>query len=129
MQRVLELTISDAGTGSQRDVDLDAGTVTVRASAADLPGGHRHIGPPKSDAGRRTVTIPEAILDAVTDHIDRFAQPGPDGLVFVGPRGGVLRDANFGPPPANSVLSTCTSTTCATPATLSPPRPAPAFAS
>jgi integrase len=80
---------------TRRDIDLDAGTVTVRASAADLPGGHRHIGPPKSEAGRRTVTIPEAILDAVSAHLETYADPGPDGLIFRGPRGGVLREANF----------------------------------
>jgi integrase len=78
-----------------RDINTDDGTVSVRASAADLPGGKRHIGPPKSEAGRRTVTIPEAIQDAVTEHLDKYADPGPDGLVFRGPRGGVLREANF----------------------------------
>lgn len=89
------LRMGELAALTRRDIDLDAGTVTVRASAADLPGGHRHIGPPKSDAGRRTVTMPEAIIEAVGEHLERFAQPGPDGLVFVGPRGGVLRDANF----------------------------------
>jgi integrase len=89
------LRMGELAALTRRDIDLDTATVTVRASAADLPGGHRHIGPPKSEAGRRTVTIPEAILDAVTEHLDTYADPGLDGLVFRGPRGGVLRDANF----------------------------------
>ncbi len=89
------LRMGELAALTRRDIDLDAGTVTVRASAADLPGGHRHIGPPKSEAGRRTVTIPEAILDAVSAHLETYADRGPDGLVFRGPRGGVLRDANF----------------------------------
>ncbi|HKX16367.1 MAG TPA: hypothetical protein VJN19_14320 [Propionibacteriaceae bacterium] len=59
-------------------------------------GGVRHVGPPKSDAGRRDVAIPPHILPNVIDHLERFSEPGPDGLVFVGPRGGVLSSANFG---------------------------------
>jgi len=80
---------------TRRDVDLTDATVTVRASVSDLPGGVRHVGPPKSEAGRRTVTIPDAVIPAVREHLDRFAQPDEDGLVFVGPRGGVLRESNF----------------------------------
>lgn len=79
----------------RKDIDLDEATVTVRVSVSDLPGGVRHVGPPKSDAGRRGVTIPAAIVPAIRDHLDRFAQPGENGLVFVGPLGGVLRESNF----------------------------------
>lgn len=77
------------------DLDLGDAAVTVRASASDLPGGIRYVGPPKSEAGRRVVTIPDAILPAVREHLERFAQQGEEGLVFVGPRGGVLRESNF----------------------------------
>jgi integrase len=89
------LRIGELAALTRRELDLEVGTVIIRASAADLPGGVRHVGPPKSDAGRRTVTIPDAVLPAVADHLERFAQPGADGLVFVGPRGGVLRESNF----------------------------------
>ena len=80
---------------TRADVDLGDGTVRVRVSVSDLPGGVRHVGPPKSAAGRRVVTIPAAVLPAIGEHLERFAQPGDDGLVFVGPRGGVLRESNF----------------------------------
>jgi integrase len=76
-------------------INLDQGTVTVMASAGDLPGGVRHVGPPKSTAGRRTVTVPPAILPAIREHLEAYAESAPEGLVFVGPRGGVLREANF----------------------------------
>lgn len=89
------LRIGELAALTRRDVDLTDGTVTVRASAFDLVGTGRHIGPPKSEAGRRTVTIPDAVLPEITAHLDRFAQAGPDGLVFVGPFGGVLRKSNF----------------------------------
>ncbi len=89
------LRIGELAALTRSDVDPIHGTVTVRASASDLAGGIRHVGPPKSDAGRRTVTIPEAVLPVVAEHLREFAQPGDSGLVFVGPRGGVLREANF----------------------------------
>jgi len=38
-------------------IDIQGGTVTVMESAAVLAGGVRHVGPPKSDAGRRAVAI------------------------------------------------------------------------
>ena len=39
-------------------IDLDTETVMVAESASVLAGGVRHVGPPKPDAGRRTVAIP-----------------------------------------------------------------------
>jgi integrase len=80
---------------TRADVDIEEATVTVRVSVSDLPGGVRHLGPPKSDAGRRVVTMPAAIVPAIEEHLERFAQPGDAGLVFVGPLGGVLRESNF----------------------------------
>jgi integrase len=50
---------------------------------------------PKTDAGKRVVAIPEAVLPELWTHLDRFAEPGPDGLIFVGPHGGRLRRHNF----------------------------------
>lgn len=68
-------------------VDLLHSTVTVAASVAELPGGIRHIGPPKSDAGRRTIAIPDVIVPDLEDHLARYAGQGREGLVFVGPKG------------------------------------------
>jgi integrase len=77
-------------------IDIGAGTVTVVESASILRGGVRHVGPPKSEAGRRVVAIPPHLLPALSRHLERFSEPGPDGLVFVGPKGGALNSANFG---------------------------------
>ena len=77
-------------------LDLLHGTVTVAESVSELAGGVRHVGPPKSDAGRRTVAIPAVILNDLQQHVARFAESGPSGLVFVGPKGRPLRNANFG---------------------------------
>ena len=45
---------------------------------------------PKSRAGRRTVAFPHEIADELRWHLERFAEPDGDGLVFVGPLGGRL---------------------------------------
>jgi hypothetical protein len=31
----------------------------------------------------------------LADHLERFADPKPNGLVFIGPKGGRLRRSNF----------------------------------
>jgi integrase len=46
-------------------------------------------------SGRRVVGIPSVILPARTEHLAAFSAPGPDGLVFPGPKGGPLRRGNF----------------------------------
>ncbi len=50
---------------------------------------------PKSRAGRRTVAFPREIVGELRWHLECFAEPGRDCLVFVGPKGGRLRRSNF----------------------------------
>jgi integrase len=77
------------------DVDLETGTVRVFRQLAEQRGGGFVIGPPKSDAGRRVVVIPEVIMPAVRQHMSWVAQPGEDTLVFATPTGAPLRHSNF----------------------------------
>jgi integrase len=51
----------------------------------------------KSPAGNRTVTFPAEIVPELRFHLDHHAAPGRSGLVFVGPKGGMLRRNNFNP--------------------------------
>lgn len=81
---------------TRSDVDVIRGTVRVRASVAELPGGVRHVGPPKSDAGRRVVNVPPHVLPDLETHLGAYSGRGPAGLVFVGAKSGPLRSANFG---------------------------------
>jgi len=50
---------------------------------------------PKSRAGRRTVAFPAELVPELRWHLDRFAEDGPRGVVFIGPQGGRLRRSNF----------------------------------
>ena len=56
---------------------------------------------PKSQAVRRTVAFPKEIVPELRVQLDWFAEPGDDGLVFIGPRGrvgsAVRRSAGSGP--------------------------------
>lgn len=48
------------------------------------------VGPPKTDAGNRTLAIPSGLIDALRLHLDEHAQPGDGGYVFTGHNGGPL---------------------------------------
>jgi integrase len=65
----------------RRDVDTGAGTLRVERAVTRV-GGRQVVGSPKSAAGTRTVTIPPVLMPLVLDHLERWAQPGPDGLLF-----------------------------------------------
>jgi integrase len=45
----------------------------------------------------RTVTFPAEIVPELRYHIEHHAAPGRAGLVFIGPKGGMLRRNNFNP--------------------------------
>lgn len=74
----------------QADLDLDAAHVTVEQQRQLSRNGVHLIGPPKTDAGRRTVSIPSALIDDLRCHVDAYAQPGDHGYVFTGVKGGPL---------------------------------------
>jgi integrase len=42
-----------------------------------------------------STTCQNEIAPELADHLERFAAPGPAGLVFIGPKGGRLRRSNF----------------------------------
>ncbi|MEU7916817.1 transposase [Microbispora bryophytorum] len=77
------------------DLDVNAGTVSVRQQHVESDTGELLAGPPKSRAGLRTVAIPEAIIPALRQHLDQFTEWEPTALVFAGANGGILRRSNF----------------------------------
>jgi integrase len=79
----------------RRDIDLDHGTVRVRRAVAELFNGQREIKAPKSAAGKRTVSIPATIIPDIRDHLERYAEPGADGRVFLGAKGATPRRNHF----------------------------------
>jgi integrase len=77
------------------DLDLEGGTVRIRAAYVERSTGEMLLGPPKSKAGRRIVGIPAAIVPALREHLAIFVKDEPGALVFPGVMGGPLRRGNF----------------------------------
>ena len=78
----------------RRHLDLLHGTITVAEVLVEGRDG-LSVGPPKTDAGRRTVALPPPLLPELEEHLANFSAPGPDGLVFCGQKGGMMRRGNF----------------------------------
>lgn len=72
------------------DVDLEGRAIAVvQQRQLDAAGNHL-VGPPKTDAGRRTIAIPAAVVDDLRHHLETYAQAGQQGYVFTGEKGGPL---------------------------------------
>jgi integrase len=111
------------------DIDLEAGTVRVRAALVERSTGEILIGPPKSRAGRRVVGIPRVIIPVLREHLSIYVKDEPGAPAFPGAQGGPLRRGNFNKMRrgrtrrGRSVPKVCTFMICGIPATHSP-RPA-----
>jgi integrase len=79
------------------NIDLDHCEIRIVETIAELDRGDLLPESPKSAAGRRTVSFPGELAPELRWHLDRFAEPGEHGLVFVGPKGAALRRSNFRP--------------------------------
>ncbi|MGY0003909.1 tyrosine-type recombinase/integrase [Micromonospora sp. I033] len=71
----------------RQDVDADAGVIRVRQTFTKVRGVGMVLGPPKSRAGRRAVSVPAAILPALREHLAAFVDDNPEALVFTTPSG------------------------------------------
>jgi integrase len=75
-------------------IDLLHKEVRVAETVTELIDGERFAGPPKTEAGRRTVAIPSTIVPIVEQHLASIG-PEPGTLLFPAPEGGYLRRHNF----------------------------------
>lgn len=99
---VLLATFADMRWGElaglrRENIDLTACEIRITQTLVESGKGKSrlHFDTPKSRAGKRTVAFPEEIAGEIRWHLERFAEPGKHGLVFVGPKGGRLRRNNF----------------------------------
>jgi integrase len=75
-------------------VDLEHGRVTVTEQLVETASGVQ-LGPPKTDAGRRTVHLPPHLIPELTDHLDRWVGADAGAWLFCGPLGAPLVRSNF----------------------------------
>ena len=78
-------------------IDLEQCEIRIVETTAELDRGDLLPETPKSRAGRRTVNFPAELADELIWHLERFAEPGERGLVFVSAKGSALRRSNFRP--------------------------------
>lgn len=69
------------------DVDAERGRIVVHRSATEVAR-NLVVGPPKTPGSNREVPVPQFLLTAIEE---RMAETSPEGLLFPGPGGGVLR--------------------------------------
>ncbi len=78
-----------------QNLDLLRGRVTVVEVLARGDGGRRYTKSfPKTAAGRRTVAVPRAVVEALRSHVETYGL-GEGGLVFSTARGKPLRHADW----------------------------------
>jgi integrase len=79
----------------RNNIDLSKMELRVRRATAEMEDGTQIDGDPKSEAGKRPISLPEGLRGDIEVHLSRYAQPGPTGRLFVGPQGGIPRRRNF----------------------------------
>jgi integrase len=76
-------------------IDFKANTIRVVEQVTQPDSRTFVVGPPKTDAGVRTVTMPAEVMTVLRIHVRANAEKGRTGLVFPAPNGGHLRRSNF----------------------------------
>jgi integrase len=61
---------------------IEGNRITVADQLVRRSDGEWHRDPPKTRAGRRTITIPPFLAEVLENHLAEFSAPGSDGLVF-----------------------------------------------
>jgi integrase len=90
-------TADEIAGGAPPDKLIDDGTPILHIShaLAELNSGARRLKGPKSNAGKRRVALPAAILPEIREQLERYAERGPDGRLFIGPQGATPRRSSF----------------------------------
>jgi integrase len=79
----------------RNSIDLTKMELRVRRATAEMEDGSQIDDDPKSEAGKRPISLPDGLRGDIEAHLDRYAQPGPGGRLFIGPAGGIPRRRNF----------------------------------
>lgn len=102
-ERYRALVVLCAGTGLRQGeafgltldrVDFLRRTLTVDRQLVLMPGAPPVLGPPKTDASRRAIPLPQVVVTALAEHLRQFPA-GPDGFIFTEDSGGPIRRTSF----------------------------------
>jgi integrase len=78
----------------RRHLDLEGGFVDVRSAVVE-DGTGLTVDRTKSEAGVRVVGVPAVIVPELRSHLATWSEAGPNGRVFVGPKGATPRRSTF----------------------------------
>lgn len=76
-------------------IDWKANTIRVVEQVTQPSSEVFVTGPPKTDAGVRTVTMPPEVMALLREHVNKHSEGGRTGLVFPAPEGSFIRRSNF----------------------------------
>src|SRR5579871_402826 len=79
----------------RENIDLDACEIRIVETLAELDKGGLRPETPKSRAGKRTIAFPAELVPELRWHLERFAEPGSRGVVFVGRQGRAAAPVEF----------------------------------
>jgi integrase len=79
----------------RHSIDVESMELRVRRATAEMEDGTQVDDDPKSEAGKRPISLPLELRPDVERHLAEFAEGGLDGRLFVGRLGGVPRRRNF----------------------------------
>lgn len=91
---VIGLRFGEVGALRLRDVDLQAGEVSVAQTLVEI-GGRVSFGPPKSRASIRTIACPPPLVGELATHIGHRGIVQPDDLLFVNRVGAPVKRSPF----------------------------------
>lgn len=91
---VTGLRFGEVGALRLRDVDLQAGEVSVAQTLVEI-GGRVSFGPPKSRASVRTIACPPPLVGELATHIGHRGIVEPDDLLFVNRVGAPVKRSPF----------------------------------
>jgi integrase len=79
----------------RRDIDLLHGTVRIERTVNHVAndGGRVEIGPPKTEAGIRTLAVPPHLLPSLKHHLEAHVRADPSAPLLAGKKGERLRPA------------------------------------
>ncbi len=81
-------------TALRRSDVLSGGRLRIERSVRRVEG-RWVVGEPKTDAGHRTVTLPDAVAAALEKHLEKHVADPPDALLFFTRSGGYLARSNW----------------------------------
>jgi integrase len=89
-----------------RDIDFLRKRLTVRETVAEV-NGHIHDADVKTDASRRTLSLPTFLTEILSEHLARARRTVPDAYVFEAPGAGPVRYTNFRSRVFNPAVAKC----------------------